>query len=83
MRLLGWGCLRDGRLASVRLDSDHPAAGVRGPERAVGLGEDAFRPLEVPPYLSEGRCVDAEVTDRVAAHRWPPASSPFYKGVAP
>jgi len=68
MRLLGWGCLRDGRLASVRLDSDHPAAGVRGPERAVGLGEDAFRPLEVPPYVSEGRCVDAEVKDRVEVH---------------
>ena len=60
--------LRDEGLRPLRVDPHHAAPCVGRPERPVGLGEDALRPLEVSPDARDRRPVDAPALERVRAH---------------
>ena len=52
---------------SPPLDADDAAAGVRHPEGAVRLGEDAFGPLQAVTDVAQCVPVDAEIQNRIRA----------------
>ena len=55
---------RDG-LGAVGEDFDHAAAGVRGSEGAVALGEDVFGTLKIVADVLQGGFVELEVKDGI------------------
>jgi hypothetical protein len=70
--------LSDDLLVAV-LDPDDAAAGIRHPQGAARLGEDAFRPLKVVADVVEGAPVNVEIENRIGpdnvrtAHQFLPA----------
>src|SRR5581483_721908 len=57
--------LRDELLRAVGVDAHDAAARVGRPQRAVGLGEDALRPLEIPSDRPDCGPFDLEAVERI------------------
>ena len=66
------GAVRNSRcqqpLAAVRADAHHATAGVGAPQGAVGLGNDAFRALQVVADELDAGAVDLPAFEGVACH---------------
>ena len=65
--------LGDERLRAVGVDPHDTATRVGRPERPVGLGEDALRPLQIAADERDRGRVDAPTVERVR-HAWSPSA---------
>ena len=68
---LGEACvdlLRDQLLTPVRSDPHDAAAGVRRPERPVGLRQDALRPLQIAADKRDLVRIDRPAAEQFRAH---------------
>ena len=59
--------LRDDLLVAVGADANHAAARIRGPQRTVTLGEDAFGPLQIVTDEFDLRPIDTKPSSGFAA----------------
>ena len=55
-------------LPALRIQPDHSAAGIRGPQCAVALGQDAFGTLQIGADVLNRGLIDAEVKNRIRVH---------------
>jgi hypothetical protein len=64
--------LRDDLLVAVWADANHAAARIRGPQRTVTLGEDAFGPLQIVTDELDLGPIDTEAVQWICCgHRTP------------
>ena len=73
--------LRDDLLVAVGADVNHAAARIRGPQRTITLGEDAFGPLQIVTDEFDLRPIDMEAVQWICRH-WIPLRGYAAKALA-